>query len=178
MGFKTSSICPVLARGRWRPFTYVVVHSSHWDCGLRVRRQHCNSELSQPPLQSQRSCAWPHSAQVTPSAAYACGSNSESARSFASSCNEGFSNMLRPHHADHSPCPNLAYWPLSLPLFTRLLSESIPQATPVAAFSSLKLLIRHLMGSSFSPSKTPHSGPLPFPHLPSSTLRLPVWPCL
>jgi hypothetical protein len=30
-------------------------------------------------------------------------------------------------HADHSPCP--ACGPLSLPLFTRLLSDSIPQAT-------------------------------------------------
>ena len=177
MGFKTSSICPVLARCGWRPFTCRGSPAT----GTAVSESVCSTAT--PSCRSffldlSGLYAGLHSAQVTPSAAYACGSNSESARSFASSCNEGFSNMLRPHHADHSPALTLHNGRfLSLFLLVYCLIPS-PKPSPVAAVSSLKLPIRYPHGQLFFTREDRSIRPLPLPYLPSSNLHLPLWPRL
>lgn len=105
---------PFLQCGKW----------SRWDYGLRVRRHYCKSGLSQPT-----------SAEVFPFAAHACGRNSEAAQSLASSFRKGFQTCSVPIHADH-PLPCCCFFSL---LLTRLLSDSIPQAT---AFFSLLISLK------------------------------------
>lgn len=96
---------------------------SRLDCGLRVRWQHCKSGLPQLPCDLSVSSIRPHSAQITPFAA----------------------GLPRPHRASPPPSmrvfkrtPPLSTLIIPLPcllaafstlLLTRLLSDSIPQAT-------------------------------------------------
>jgi hypothetical protein len=132
MGFKTSSLCPVLARGRWRPFVPLMVlqrsppvawtvvsesvgstanpsylnlpfNLSDHVCGLIRRRLPRSLHMNVAGIPS------PHGASPPPAMRV-------------------LQTRSAPIHANH-PCPYPACWPLSLPsFFTLLVPDSIPQA--------------------------------------------------